>query len=303
MRTWLRFVATFALWGLAGATAQALNLYGNSAGSNTIHVIDPTTGVEIRHCSPGKGNGRGIVVVGSVGYFSVASSNNIYKLDINTCADLGVAFSVAGASGLSTIAYDGTNFWIGDYSGTNKAYYYSPTGTLIKTITLSMCTSSCDGLEFFNGKLISNRGDAAFPIYDTYDTNGTLLTQHFINPPPPASFSAGTGIAFDGTNLYVSDIFTAKVQVFDGTTGAFIKTVTLTGDSFLIEDLSFDYQQVLPTPTPTGPPPATATPTSPPATATPTSPPVQAVVPTLSFPMLGLLALALAAAALLLMRR
>jgi hypothetical protein len=59
-----------------------------------------------------------------------------------------------------------------------------------------------------------------------------------------------------------------------------------------------------PTPTPTGTALATATPTpTPPATATPTSPPPQAVVPTLSFPMLGLLALALAAAALLLMRR
>jgi hypothetical protein len=296
----LAFAFGLAVWIASAPAAHALNLYGNSAGSNRIDVIDPATGALIRSCSPAKGNGRGIVVVGNVGYFTIADNANVYALDINTCADMGVAFTVAGASALSTIAYDGTNFWIGDYSGSNKAFYYSPTGTLLRTITLANCGGSCDGLEFFNGKLISNRGDASNSGYDVYDTNGVLLTASFI---APTGFSA-TGIAFDGTNLFVSNIFQGKIAVYNGTTGAFIQSLTLTnGTGFLIEDLSFDYQQVLPTPTPTGTPPATATPTSPPATATPTSPPVQAVVPTLSFPMLGLLALALAAAALLLMRR
>jgi hypothetical protein len=274
---------------MAGATAQALNLYGDSAGSNRIDVINPATGTLIRSCSPAKGNGRGMVVVSNVGYFTIADNNNVYQLDINTCADLGIAFSVAGATGLSTIAYDGTNFWIGDYSGTNKAYYYSPTGTLLKTITLSMCTGFCDGLEYFNGKLISNRGDDINAPYDVYDTNGTLLQAAFITPNFPA-----TGIAFDGTNFYISSPIAGTIGVFDGTTGAFIKTLTLNGGSgFLIEDLSFDYQQVLPTPTPTGVV----------ATVTPTRAPVTAVVPTLGFPMLALLGAALVGTALLLMRR
>ena len=118
--------------------------------------------------------------------------------------------------------------------------------------------------------------------------NVTLLTSQFI---APTGFS-GTGIAFDGTNLYVSDIFNAKVAVYNGTTGAFIQSLTLSnGSGFLIEDLSFDYQQVLPTPTPSGP------------TPTPTSSVPPAVVPTLTFPMLALLAAALVGAALLLMRR
>lgn len=221
------------------AYGQANKLYGNSAGSNRIDTIDPQTGALLQSCSPGKGNGRGIVVVGNVAYFTVADSNNIYMMDINTCADLGVAFSVPGVTGLSTIAFDGTNFWVGDYSGPNKAYYFSPTGTLLNTVTLANCTSYCDGLEFFNGKLISNRGDAVNAPYDVYDTNGNLLQPAFITP----GFQA-TGIAFDGTNFYVSDIFNSQVGVFDGNTGAYIKTVTLTGGSgFLIEDLSFDYQE------------------------------------------------------------
>jgi hypothetical protein len=115
-----------------------------------------------------------------------------------------------------------------------------------------------------------------------------LLTAAFITTTFPA-----TGIAFDGTNFYVSDIFNAKVAVYNGTTGAFIQELSVTGatNTPLIEDLSFDYQQVLPTPTPSGP------------TPTPTSPPAPVVVPTLSFPMLGLLAAALTAAALVVLMR
>ncbi|HZP86562.1 MAG TPA: IPTL-CTERM sorting domain-containing protein [Burkholderiales bacterium] len=228
------FVASVAA---LGAGAQNL-IYGDSAGSNRIDVINRDTGALIRSCSPNKGNGRGMVVVGNIAYFTVAGSNNVFKIDINTCADLGIAFSVAGATGLSTIAYDGTNFWIGDYSGTNNAYYYSPTGALLKTIALTNCTGFCDGLEFFNGKLISNRGDAVGP-YDVYDTNGALLTPAFIN------FSSDTtGIAYDGTFFYVSLVHGSLIKVFDGTTGAFVRDMPLTnGSGFLIEDLSTDYAQ------------------------------------------------------------
>ncbi|MEP6993302.1 MAG: hypothetical protein ABI968_02180 [Acidobacteriota bacterium] len=295
MRNLLRALTILVLSGMAGAAAQAqtTNLYGNSAGTDRIDVIDKNTGTLIRSCSPALGNGRGIVVVGNVAYHTVADSNNVYKFDINTCADLGIAFSVAGSTGLSTIAFDGNNFWIGDYSGTNNAYYYSPTGTLLKTIALVNCSSFCDGLEYFNGKLISNRGDAFGP-YDVYDTNGVLLTAAFITPPS----GSVTGIAFDGTNFYVSNLFSPSFSVFDGTTGAFIQTVTLNGGSgFLIEDLSFDYQAVLPTPTPGGPTPTPGGPTPTPGPG-PTTP-----IPTLSTPILGLLALALFVIAVAVIRR
>jgi hypothetical protein len=288
MRSTLRLGVILLLSGITGATAQALTLYGDSAGSNRIDAINPTTGAVIASCAGSKGNGRGMVVVGNIGYFTVADSNNVYKMDVTAmgapgsttpCVDLGVAFSVTGSSGLSTIAYDGTNFWIGDYSGTNNAYYYSPTGTLLKTIALSNCTSYCDGLEYFSGKLISNRGDTVGP-YDVYDTNGNLMTANFIDS--TVQTSTATGIAFDGTNFYVSDIYNGRAHVYNGTTGAFIQTVNYTGATgFLIEDLSFDYVQVLPTPTGTAP---------------------TAAVPTLSTPMLVLLGIAIVLVAFLVLR-
>jgi hypothetical protein len=234
------------------ASALADNfVYGNNATGSAPYVfqIDKTTGIVTDTFTNLSGfNGRGVVVVGTTMYYTDANDNHVYSYNLSTKTPIGTAFTVAGASALSTIAYDGTNFWIGDYSGTNKAYLYTPTGTLLKTITLANCTGSCDGLEYFvdaggNGRLIENRGDADGP-YDLYDTNGSLLTAAYIN-----STGSTTGIAFDGTDFYTSNIFNGTLSEWTEA-GTFIKTLTLSGNppnnGFLIEDLSFDYSQVLP---------------------------------------------------------
>ena len=55
-----------------------------------------------------------------------------------------------------------------------------------------------------------------------------MLTQPAFITLPGGGFG-NTGIAFDGTNLFVSDIFNARIQIFNGTTRAFISTLPLTG--------------------------------------------------------------------------
>jgi hypothetical protein len=232
-------VGAIALFVTGFAAAQPNVLWTNSAGSNAITAVDKQTGALIKQFNPNKGNGRGVVVVGNIVYYTVANNGNVYKLDATTGADLGIAFTVAGASGLSNMAFDGTNFWVSDYSGTKNAFYISPTGTLIKTVSLSNCTSFCDGLEFFNNKLISNRGDTLQPAnYDIYDTNGVLLQANFIQ-----TTHAGRGIAFDGTDFYIADANT--IYVYNGTTGAFIRQFTPGGTGQNYEDLSLDYQIIL----------------------------------------------------------
>ena len=247
---WLGIVATTCMALFAGAAAaQVQYIYGNSASSPSnqwIYQIDANTGAVVKSCQFNKGNGRGVVVVGTTVYYTVADLNTVYKADWTTCADQGVAFSVPGVTGIATIAFDGTNFWVNEYnSSQNRAFYLSPTGTLLATITLPNCTSNCDGVEWFQGKLISNRGDALNPShYDVYSLTGTLLQAALIGPVP----YSGTGIAFDGTNFFVSDIFNQRLQVYNGTTGAFVRTVTITGmqpGANVIEDLSVDYQIVL----------------------------------------------------------
>ncbi len=221
---------------LASASLAASTIWKNEASSNRIEAIDSVTGVVLTSFTPGKGNGRGIVVVGNVVYFTVANSNNVFKIDATTGADLGIAFSITGTSGLSAISYDGTNFWIADYSGTKNAYLVSPTGVLITTISLASCTSFCDGLEFFNGKLISNRGDNLNPgIYDIYNLSGTVLTPAFITD----NGGGSRGIAFDGTNFIVAS--GSFISTYSGTTGAFISSIP--ASTGLIEDVSFDFAQ------------------------------------------------------------
>ena len=219
---------------LVSATVDASTIWTNEAGSNRIQARDSVTGAVLKSFTPGKGNGRGIVVVSNIIYYTVADSNNVFKLDANAGTDLGVAFSIAGTSGLSAISFDGTNFWIADYSGTKNAYQVSQTGTLLKTISLANCSSFCDGLEFFNGKLISNRGDTQNPyVYDIYDLNGNVITANFISD----NRGGGRGVAYDGTNFIVNT--GTSIVTYSGTTGAFISEIP--ANTSLLEDNSFDF--------------------------------------------------------------
>ena len=144
------------------AASQFLYADNASFGVPYVYQIDPSTGAILNTYTNLQGfNGRGVIDVNNILYYTDASDGNVYKYDLAKQAQLGIAFTVGGASGLASITYDGTNFWIGDYSGSNHAFLYSPTGTLLKTITLSNCTGFCDGLTFFKsggvGYLLSNR--------------------------------------------------------------------------------------------------------------------------------------------------
>ena len=143
---------------LASAAMADSFVYGNNAsfGAPYVYKIDKATGAIVSTYSNLSGeNGRGVVIVGSTMYYTAVSSGSVYSYNLSTNTDNGVLFTVADSTSLSTIAFDGTNFWIGDYAGTNRAFLYTPTGTLLKTITLSDCSGHCDGLEY----LAANGGE------------------------------------------------------------------------------------------------------------------------------------------------
>jgi hypothetical protein len=219
-------------------------LWTNSATTNTITAVSRTTGALIRQFNPGRGNGRGIVVVGNVVYYTVVESGSVYRLDATTGADLGIAFTVPGQTSLQQLAFDGANFWI-PY-GTNRVYQVTPNGVVLSTVTLSLCVSACDGLEFFNGKLISSRGNSQNPaIYDVYGIGGNLIQAGFIQ-----HAQVGSGLAFDGTSFYVAG--TQTISVYSGTTGAKVREMTPGGTTPAYEDLSFEYVTNIPVSSPTG---------------------------------------------------
>ncbi|MHB1204758.1 MAG: PEP-CTERM sorting domain-containing protein, partial [Rhodospirillaceae bacterium] len=102
-----------------------------------------------------------------------------------------------------------------------------------------------DGLEYFNGKLIANQFDGGYTgsnPYSVYDAaTGALIAANFIvTGNAPAGHQNGTGIAFDGTNFYISDIFNNDLTIWDGLTGAYIGLLAVAG-SPQNEDLSVDF--------------------------------------------------------------
>jgi len=238
-------------------------LYANSAGTDGVQKfsIDVTTGTEtlLTHYTQAAlgtsgQNGRGVVVVGNTMYTTYASSGSVYSFNLSTNTSNGVLFSVAGASGLATAAWNGSNIVLGDYSGTNHVYTYTTGGALVSTVSLSKCAEIhqggiagfCDGLEFVSpSSLVSNEGDGGFggpSQYDVYSTAGGSPTQTGLIT---TSYGA-TGIAFDGTYYFVSDIDNDRLGIYDAT-GVFQKFIALAdGDhTRAIEDLSVDYQVVL----------------------------------------------------------
>ncbi len=140
-----------------------------------------------------------------------------------TNMDLGTVFTVPGASGLATMAYDGSHFFIGDYSGTPNVYEYTLTGTPVATIPLSECaifhvgtTGIATGWNMPTAIWSPTNTMAALAAatpYDVYSLTGTLLTHPFITG---HDCSGNTGIAFDGTDYYVDNVFSHSIDVFDG---------------------------------------------------------------------------------------
>jgi hypothetical protein len=234
--------------GAQAAPVSTIWVDNASFGAPIIQEYDINSGALLKQITaPHGSNGRGIVQIGDIVYYTSAGTNGVYAYNWVTNTDLGTLFTVAGTTGLATIAYDGTNIWIGDYSGTNHAYQYTLGGTLLKTITLANCTGFCDGLEYNNTDhtLISNRGDNLFHnVYDEYDLNGNLVHAALITG---HNNTGQTGIAFDGTFYYVDEPSTGgAIEVFDSA-GNYVKTLTLTGQSYYAgEDLSVNYNQVIP---------------------------------------------------------
>ena len=254
-----RVISLLALVGLltlpALADSQFLYADNATAGNPYIYQIDPSTGKIVQTFSGLEGfNGRGVIDVNNILYYTTAGSGDVYFYNISTKAN-GILFDVSGASALSSITFDGTNFWIGDYSGTNKAFLYTPTGTLLSTITLANCSGNCDGLTFFKSGgqsfLLSNRFDGGFGgpnAYDVYTTAGAFVKTLFTS-----TSSASTGVAWDGTNFWTSNLFENSVTEWDAN-GNPIQTLSLSGFSGsncdssggpCIEGMSFNFAQTI----------------------------------------------------------
>jgi uncharacterized protein (TIGR03437 family) len=228
----------------AGTTVWAFN---SSVGDPHIQAYDLDTGAAVadfvaphKDANRGRANGRGIAVLGTRIYYSLADTPNVYITDTVTHADLGIAFTTPLSPGINSLAWDGANLWLVASQPQNpaaqddKVYKYSPTGALLQTLVLPRPANSNlvrDGIEITPAGIVADRNSVP---YDVYDFSGHLIQADLIT----ASFRT-TGIAFDGTNYIVSDALNGKLAIFDQA-GNFLRSVALTGASipFGIFDLA-----------------------------------------------------------------
>ena len=235
------------VWGnnsnLSGGDITERFLVNETAGTGSLtqsYVVSPL-------------NGRGVVVVGNTMYTTQndggrTAQPDIFVTDVTTGQSLGVIHTPLFQ--MASLAWDGSHFWTTDYfNGTNRGFQLDLAGNITKTVTFDLVSRfGPDSIEYFNGKLIVNRGSLV-GIYDVYDLDGNVISADFfhtdVNPDP--FFSPDyVGLAFDGTNFLVSDIFNQRLVMFDGVTGNFIKFIDLpgttqSGSQRALFDLSVDY--------------------------------------------------------------
>lgn len=236
---------------------QASTIWGTSAsfGNVNIEAFDTTTGLLISgqqflvpNLTARSDNGRGIAVSGDTIYYTTANSGNIYVTNSVSHADLGILVKT-GFSGIANVATDGKFIYANNYqSSSGIINKYNFDGSSAGTVTVGAGFSGRDGFEVQNNSnldggattFISNRGDGQGP-YDVYKSDGSLLISSFIDPSKDGGSSV-TGIAYDGLNYFVSDIFKNRLLEYSGT-GTFLMAIDLSGNpntftQRLLEDLS-----------------------------------------------------------------
>jgi hypothetical protein len=240
-----RLYADTTIWGtnarFGNVDIEAFNITTAGVVTQAAQFLDP-------NLTARSDNGRGIALLGDTIYYTTATSGNIYITNATTHADMGILVNT-GFAGIANVATDGTFIYANNYQDSSGIINkYNTAGTLVGTVTVGVGFNGRDGFEVQNNPninggaltFISNRGDAQGP-YDVYNASGTLIISAFIDPSVQGIFDP-TGIAYDGTNYYVSSVHGNKLLQYSGT-GAFIRTLDLSGlpepnGARLLEDLS-----------------------------------------------------------------
>lgn len=239
--------------------AMAAVIWGNSASSGNVNLeaFDSVTGLLIPgqqflvpNLTARNDNGRGVALLGDTIYYTTASSGNIYVTNAVSHADLGILVNT-GFSGIANVATDGTFIYANNYQDSSGIINkYTTAGVLAGTVTVGAGFNGRDGFEVQNNPnldggattFISNRGDLTSP-YDVYKSDGTLLVSAFIDPALDGFGNGQTGIAYDGTDYFISQIFNNELLHYSGT-GSFLGIIDLSGNpnppsgQRVLEDLS-----------------------------------------------------------------
>ena len=193
----------------------------------------------------GSGSAASIAFVGNTGYYTLLGDTNIYKVDMTTHLYGGIAFNIGATAGFTNgITTDANgHLWFAD-GGAGALKEFTTAGAAVSTHAFPDAAFAYrDGSVVFNGQVVANRGDQTGP-YDKYNIpagNGALT---YIAKPFITALGGNNGIAFNGTNFYISNEQTHIVSKYD-VNGTFVSQANLPAGS-RYENWTFASQDINP---------------------------------------------------------
>ena len=172
----------------------------------------------------------GIALVGNTAYVSSTTDGLIRSFNTLTGIVSGTTIAT-GQPGYGSLSADATGLWANDYGGGNKAYHITFAGVIDRNVSLSLCSSYCNGLEVVSrGGLtffVANRGETeALATYDRYTTTGGVVTAGLLSNVPN-----GSGIAYssDLDRYFVANGFDNALTSYSAATGGLLGSIALGG--------------------------------------------------------------------------
>jgi hypothetical protein len=231
--------------GTLASTARAQSYFWAINQFGTIQKLNGDNGTVVdQFALPfGSGSGASIAVIGNVGYYTLLGNANVYKVDMTTHAGLGIAFNTGDATWMNGITNDADgNLWFA-HGGGASLQEFNATGTLLHTYSFPTPANAYrDGSVVFNGFVIANRGDQQGP-YDKYAIPGIDGALTYVDQPFITALGGNNGIAFNGTDYYVSNEQTHIVSKYD-VNGAFVSQASLPAGS-RYENWTFASQDIV----------------------------------------------------------
>lgn len=196
---------------LAAGSAHAAPLFWAINQFTTIQELNGDTGAVVDSFAMpfGSGSGASIAVVGNTGYYTRLGDASVYKVDMTSHTYGGIAFNTGDSSFMNGITVDSAGHLWFAHGGASALQEFDTFGTLLSTHAFPNAANSFrDGSVVFGGFVVANRGDQQGP-YDKYALPAgvnnplTYVSQPFIVD--PVQNSGNNGIAFNGTDFYISN--------------------------------------------------------------------------------------------------
>jgi hypothetical protein len=194
--------------------ATAGYVWVTNTGTGVVERIDTTTLVSVDYPTNGL-MPAGLTFDGTYLYVSSFLSGTVTKM--TTSGTISAIFTIA--AGLHQIAFDGTNLWVTSY-WEGKVYKLSTSGTILATYDTSgrypvyvIVANGFVWVTLFDFDTAATGVGAVLKL----NLDGTLAGEYTIGANP-------TGIAFDGTYIWVASFLDGYYYKIDATTGAILAT-------------------------------------------------------------------------------